>query len=95
MMSCGRAAVLNLYRNLIRESKKWNSYNYREYALAKIRHEFHVNRCIADSGKIDAIYNKGLESLEMIKRQVIVGNLYATRPLVIETKDKDKLQSCG
>ncbi|XP_063990102.1 LYR motif-containing protein 4B [Diachasmimorpha longicaudata] len=93
-MTCSRAAALSLYRNLIRESKKWNSYNYREYALRKVRHEFSVNRSVTDGEKINEIYKNGLESLAMIRRQVIVGNLYTTRPLVIETrKNKDKIQA--
>ncbi|XP_017893643.1 LYR motif-containing protein 4 [Ceratina calcarata] len=80
-----RKAILGLYRNLIRESKKWNSYNYRMYALRRIRHEFQENKTIQDKGKITEYYHKGVEALNMIKRQVIIGSLYSTRPLVIET----------
>ncbi|OAD57090.1 LYR motif-containing protein 4 [Eufriesea mexicana] len=84
-MANSRSAILSLYRNLIRESRKWNSYNYRMYALRKIRHEFQQNKAIQDQGKIDECYNKGLETLQVIKRQVTIGNLYSTRPLIIET----------
>lgn len=30
-MEIGREAVLKLYRNLLKESKNWNSYNYRYF----------------------------------------------------------------
>ncbi|XP_008545522.1 LYR motif-containing protein 4 [Microplitis demolitor] len=85
-MAYGREAVLKLYRNLIRESQKWSSYNYREYALRKVRDEFRENKTLQDNNLIQDCYNKGLENLEIIKRQVILSNLYGTRPLVIENK---------
>lgn len=55
------------------------------YALRKIRHEFKENKTIQDKEKINECYNRGLESLQIIKRQVTIGNLYSTRPLIIET----------
>lgn len=84
-MATSRDAVLNLYRNLIRESKKWSSYNYRMYALRKIRHEFQENKGLKDEQKIKTCYLKGQDALQMIQRQVTIGNLYNTRPLIIET----------
>ncbi|EFN65749.1 LYR motif-containing protein 4 [Camponotus floridanus] len=80
-----RTAILHLYRDLIRESKKWSSYNYRMYALRKIRYEFKESKTLTDEEKIRQCYAKGQETLAMIKKQVILGSLYNTRPLVIET----------
>ncbi|KAL2722137.1 protein bcn92 [Vespula maculifrons] len=87
--------ILNLYRNLIRECKKWNSYNFRMYALRKVRYEFQQNKTLQDEKEIQQCFKKGQEALEMIKRQVIIGHLYATRPLIIETTttSKNKLNS--
>lgn len=31
-MEIGREAILKLYRNLLKETKKWNSYNYRYFS---------------------------------------------------------------
>ncbi|KOC68963.1 LYR motif-containing protein 4 [Habropoda laboriosa] len=91
-MANSRGKILSLYRNLIRESKKWNTYIYRMYALRKIRHEFQENKTIQDKDRINECYMKGLEELEVIKRQVTIGNLYSTRPLIIETTgNKDGL----
>ncbi|XP_012525921.1 LYR motif-containing protein 4 [Monomorium pharaonis] len=87
-MNPSRDAILSLYRNLIRESKNWSSYNYRMYALRKIRHEFKENKALEDVEKVKQCYAKGQEILAMIKRQVILGDLYGTKPLVIETKGK-------
>ncbi|KAG7213786.1 hypothetical protein KM043_003006 [Ampulex compressa] len=85
-MAVNREAILSLYRNLIRESKKWSSYNFRTYALRKIRHEFQENKQLWEEATIKENYRKGQEALSMIKRQVTIGNLYGTRPLVIENK---------
>ncbi|EZA51037.1 hypothetical protein DMN91_003107 [Ooceraea biroi] len=87
-MGPSRDAILSLYRNLIRESKKWDSYNYRMYALRKIQHEFKENRQLGDKEKVKQCYKKGEEALTIIKRQVTLGSLYSTRPLIIETKSK-------
>ncbi|XP_015172751.1 PREDICTED: protein bcn92 [Polistes dominula] len=89
-MACTRNQILNLYRNLIRESKKWNTYNFRMYALRKIRQEFQQNKTLQDEKEIEQFFQKGQEALELIKRQVIIGNLYGTRPLIIETNTSSK-----
>ncbi|XP_011165629.1 LYR motif-containing protein 4B [Solenopsis invicta] len=87
-MNPSRDLILSLYRNLIRESKKWSSYNYRMYALRKIRHEFKENKALEDKDKVRQCYIEGQEMLAMIKKQVVLGDLYGTRPLVIEIKGK-------
>lgn len=60
------------------------------YALRKIRHEFQENKTIKDTEKLNDCFNHGLKSLELIKRQVAIGNLYLTRPLVIETQHHEE-----
>lgn len=61
---------------------------FRTYALRKIRYEFKENGTTDDKKKVQQFYEKGQETLTMIKRQVILGSLYGTRPLVLETKSK-------
>lgn len=58
------------------------------YALRKIQYEFKESKTLTDEEQIRQCYVKGQETLTMIKRQVILGSLYNTRPLVIETKSK-------
>lgn len=58
------------------------------YALRKIRYEFKENKGLEDKEKVRQCYAKGQEALTMIKKQVILGDLYSTRPLVIETKSQ-------
>ncbi|KAH8411324.1 hypothetical protein KR215_002144 [Drosophila sulfurigaster] len=84
-MSTRRQAI-TLYRNLLRESEKLPAYNFRMYAARKIRDTFRANRVINDFKEIDRLVASGKESLELIRRQVIIGHLYTTDKLVIEQK---------
>lgn len=62
----------------------------RMFALRKIRHEFQIRRTLKDPQEIQNCHAYGLESLELIKRQVLVGNLYKTPQLVIEVDGATK-----
>uniref|UniRef100_A0A2M4ATJ5 Complex 1 LYR protein domain-containing protein n=1 Tax=Anopheles triannulatus TaxID=58253 RepID=A0A2M4ATJ5_9DIPT len=77
--------VLSLYKQLIRASQKFDSYNYRLYAIRRIRHAFRENKALTDGGKIESELAYGQSNLEIIKRQTIIGNLFqAPDKLVIE-----------
>ncbi|EDV34718.1 uncharacterized protein Dana_GF20805 [Drosophila ananassae] len=84
-MSTRRQAIV-LYRNLLRESEKLPSYNFRMYAARKIRDTFRANKTIRDFEEIDRQMATGKQNLELIRRQVIIGHLYTTEKLVIENK---------
>lgn len=92
-MATSKNHVLKLYKTMLRESQKFSSYNYRQYALRRIRDSFRAGRSLADSTKIMEAVQKAEENLEMIKRQVVVGNLYAAEKLVIEKKAEKELAS--
>ncbi|XP_071959224.1 LYR motif-containing protein 4-like [Antedon mediterranea] len=83
-MSTIRISVLTLYKHLLRESKKFSSYNYRTYAVRRIRSAFQENKDEADPVKIKQLLWKGNENLKMIKRQVVISELYSAPKLVIE-----------
>ncbi|KAM6298886.1 LYR motif-containing protein 4 [Aegotheles albertisi] len=85
MAASGRAQVLRLYRALLRESQRFGSYNYRTYAIRRIRDAFRENRNIKDSEKIEELVNKAKANLEIVRRQVTIGQLYSTQKLVIES----------
>ncbi|KAH8420538.1 hypothetical protein KR009_011256 [Drosophila setifemur] len=84
-MSTRRQAI-TLYRNLLRESEKLPLYNFRMYAARKIRDTFRANQGIRDFQEIDRQMVTGQQNLELIRRQVIIGHLYTTDKLVIESK---------
>ncbi|KAK9745979.1 Complex 1 protein (LYR family) [Popillia japonica] len=76
--------VIVLYKALIREAKKLPAYNFRNYALRRIRDSFKENRIIKEPAQVAAAIQEGKKSLELIKRQVIIGQIYDTEKLVIE-----------
>lgn len=79
-----KARILTLYKSLLRESKKFPSYNFRMYALRKVRDSFRANVTLSNSHEISNKYLEGAKNLEIIKRQVLIGQLYSADKLVIE-----------
>jgi len=76
--------VLTLYKRLLRESQKFQSYNYREYALRRVRDGFRDNKTTTDVNKLNNLYVLASENLDVIKRQVSIGQMFSAAPLVIE-----------
>ncbi|XP_053103730.1 LYR motif-containing protein 4 isoform X1 [Hemicordylus capensis] len=88
MAAARRAQVLRLYRALLRESQGFTAYGYRTYAIRRIRDAFRENKNIKDSTEIETLVNKANANLDMIHRQVAIGQLYSTQKLVIECPEK-------
>nr|XP_056710716.1 LYR motif-containing protein 4 [Euleptes europaea] len=84
MAASARPQVLRLYRALLRESEKFTSYGYRTYAIRRIRDAFRENKNLKDSAEIETLVNNAKTNLEMIHRQVTIGQLYSAQKLVIE-----------
>ncbi|OWR43403.1 hypothetical protein KGM_203586 [Danaus plexippus plexippus] len=76
--------VLALYKSLMKESHKFSNYNFRAYALRRVRDAFKENKSLMDSKTIKKEFLHGKENLELIKRQVIIGDMYKAEKLVIE-----------
>lgn len=78
--------VLQLYREMLRVGKSFSSYNYRMYATRRIKDAFKENKNITDPEKIKSLIMKAQDSLEIMKRQVFLGQMYRHSKLVIEKK---------
>lgn len=87
-MAVSQKQVLKLYRDMIREAKKFQAYNFRNYALRRIKDGFSMEKGLKDNNKISDKYNLALKSYEMLKRQVIIQNLYKTDNIVVENKEE-------
>ncbi|XP_019629821.1 PREDICTED: LYR motif-containing protein 4-like isoform X1 [Branchiostoma belcheri] len=84
MAASTRSVVLSLYKKILRESKNFSSYNFRMYALRRTRDGFRANKDVTDPAKIQELIKQAEDSLQVIKRQVVIGQLYSTDKLVIE-----------
>uniref|UniRef100_A0A1Q3FCT5 Complex 1 LYR protein domain-containing protein n=1 Tax=Culex tarsalis TaxID=7177 RepID=A0A1Q3FCT5_CULTA len=76
--------VLSLYKQMLRESQKFSSYNYRMYAFRRIRDAFRENRSLTDATQIQSQLEYAQKNLGIIKRQALVGQLFHSDKLVIE-----------
>ncbi|XP_060776701.1 LYR motif-containing protein 4 [Neoarius graeffei] len=88
MAAPSRTQVLALYRMLLRESSKFPSYNYRTYALRRVRDAFRENQNVEDPKVLEQLLNKAHDSLAIIKRQVTIGKMYEAQPTVVESTPK-------
>ncbi|XP_031735314.1 LYR motif-containing protein 4 [Anarrhichthys ocellatus] len=70
MAVSARAQVISLYRVMLTESKKFPSYNFRTYAVRRVRDAFRANRKVEDPKAVERLMVEGQQTLELIKRQV-------------------------
>mmetsp|Transcript_6862 Transcript_6862/g.15889 ORF Transcript_6862/g.15889 Transcript_6862/m.15889 type:complete len:82 (-) Transcript_6862:317-562(-) len=76
-------ASITLFRCLLREAKKVDNYNFRLYAIRRTRIGFESNKNL--SGKdAELALQEGKEQLDLLRRQVVLGNLYPSEPSVME-----------
>lgn len=78
--------VVALYRALLINANLIPHYNFKSYALRRIKHDFKKNRVVQDPTLISSLYQSGLQQLDMLKRQRIIGQLYPEEQSVLEVK---------
>mmetsp|Transcript_16796 Transcript_16796/g.22990 ORF Transcript_16796/g.22990 Transcript_16796/m.22990 type:complete len:84 (-) Transcript_16796:398-649(-) len=76
---------LSLFRTLLREAKKMNDYNFRSYAVRRVKTGFNANRNLQGEEATAAI-TEGVKQLEVLKRQVVLGQLYPSEHSVMESR---------
>ncbi|CAL8313090.1 unnamed protein product [Merluccius merluccius] len=79
-----KTQVLALYRRLLRESQRFPSYNYRTYALQRVKYAFRANSSVEDPQVVGKLMEEGYQTLALINRQVSIGKMYETQRNVIE-----------
>lgn len=73
-----------LYKNLLREAGKFQSYIFRRYFIRRIKDGFHENKHLTDQTKIDELIASANQNLEIIRRQAIISSFYKTNKTVTE-----------
>ncbi|XP_033495374.1 LYR motif-containing protein 4 [Epinephelus lanceolatus] len=86
MAASTRAQVLSLYKMMLIESKKFPSYNYRTYALRRVRDAFRANKKVEDPKTVERLMLEGQQTLALIQRQVSIGKMFETQRIVVENK---------
>lgn len=79
-----RTARLHLYANLLRASRSFASYNFREYFLRNTRTKFRLAAAETDPARIQASYAEFREQLKVLQRSAVVNRLFEGPKLVVE-----------
>jgi hypothetical protein len=79
-----KANILSLYRTLLRTATRLGDYNFRLFAIRRTRWGFREHKQLADEALIADKYGFGLRQLEVLKRQVVLSELYPEMATVME-----------
>ncbi len=79
-------AALRLYREFLREARRFSNYNFREYIKRRVRFGFEQNRGVSDRTVLDNLLFGAHKDLELVRRQATISNMYKSESLVIEAK---------
>ncbi|KZV95996.1 hypothetical protein EXIGLDRAFT_765688 [Exidia glandulosa HHB12029] len=90
MSSPSRTSILHLYGSMLRASRSFTSYNFRQYFIRRTRSTFRQLQNESDAERIKAFYDNGLRELEVLRRSAIVNSLYGGRRLVVERSDAEE-----
>jgi len=80
--------VLQLYRQFMRASSRFNNYNFRHYFLRRSRDAFKESKNVEDPEKIHSLLSKAREELQVLQRQSRISQMYTTDKLVVEPLDR-------
>lgn len=76
--------VRSLYRSLLRQSRQFAAYNFREYAKRRTRDSFREHQHETEERRVQELVQKGLKELQMMKRQTVISQFYQLDRLVVE-----------
>ncbi|KAL1301530.1 hypothetical protein AAFC00_005771 [Neodothiora populina] len=76
--------VRSLYRSLLRTGKQFGTYNFREYAQRRTRDAFRDHVAESDPRQIQELVQKGIQELQVLKRQTVVSQFFQLDRLVVE-----------
>jgi Complex 1 protein (LYR family) len=83
-IATSRTAILSLYRNLLRTGGNFSQYGFREYAKRRTRDAFREHKNETDQHRIQELVSRGINELQVMKRQTVIGQMYNIDKLVVE-----------
>mmetsp|Transcript_5966 Transcript_5966/g.14464 ORF Transcript_5966/g.14464 Transcript_5966/m.14464 type:complete len:86 (+) Transcript_5966:114-371(+) len=76
--------TISLFRNMMRQARHFNDYNFRKYAMRRVRGGFEKNRHL-EGDAAQAALNEGKEQMAVLTRQSTISRLYPSAQSVMET----------
>ncbi|KAI9700884.1 MAG: hypothetical protein M1820_006645 [Bogoriella megaspora] len=74
----------SLYRSLLRQSRQFAAYNFREYARRRTRDAFQEHKDEGDERKAQELIQRGLKELQILRRQTVISQFFQLDKLVVE-----------
>merc|ERR1712156_90640 len=84
IMSSQRSRILSLYKQLLRTSEHFNNYNFRNYALRRVKDGFQDAKLEKDPAAIESFINEAEQQLALVKRQTTIGQMFQEQKVVLE-----------
>lgn len=66
----------SLFRQYLRQSKAFPSYNIREYLLRRVKEDFRKHASVDDESTAQQLWDQAVANLELVKRQLTVYHLF-------------------
>ncbi|PFH53455.1 hypothetical protein AMATHDRAFT_137494 [Amanita thiersii Skay4041] len=85
-----RRAILSLYTAMLRSSRAFSSYNFRNYFLSKTRDTFRSIQAEKDPEKLSSMYAEAKQDLAVLRRSAIVNQLYGGWRLSVEAQQSER-----
>lgn len=85
-MQSSKHDILILYRQLLKASLKFSSYNFKQYFNRKVKHDFRTNQLLVNDQTIKTFIKEQQLNLKVLKRQAFINSEFQIEPLVIEDK---------
>jgi hypothetical protein len=86
-MSPSKQQVLQLYREFMRNSTKFDNYNFRNYFIRRSRDAFKQGKELTDEQQISTQFQKARDELNVLERQSKISQMYTFEKTVVEPLD--------
>lgn len=80
--------ILQLYRQFLRASIKFNNYNFRSYFIRRSRDSFKEYISVTEPEEIHNLLSKARAELQVLQRQSKISQMYSFDKLVVEPLDR-------
>ncbi|TDL19442.1 hypothetical protein BD410DRAFT_792048 [Rickenella mellea] len=77
-------SILRLYSSMLRTSRSFSSYNFREYFVRRTKSTFREIQAEKDPLRAASLFRKAAEEHTVLKRSALVNQLYGGWRLVVE-----------
>ncbi|KAF7292854.1 hypothetical protein MIND_01184400 [Mycena indigotica] len=81
-----RRSILNLYSSMLRVSRSFSSYNFRNYFVDRTKDKFRLIQNEKDSARVQTMYDDAVAELAVLRRSAAVNRMYGGWRLAVEPK---------